>query len=145
MVFYPFCHCPLIKGGGRICLTDKICYAWQMLFVNSPLQLFGWFLRKTYFLISSVSSIKFCSKDNMIWSLPVPLREFWILFILKLKSNIVYYSVTSLFYFMWHSSLWNLWKETCGKSQITWLGSFLKLHYVTKFLNMRFLTRWDEC
>ena len=42
-------------------------------------------------------------------------REFWILLILKLKSNIAYYSGTSLFYLMWHGSLkrseTNIWKK----------------------------------
>ena len=92
------------------------------------LRLFWWFSRKTYFLISPVSSIKFCSKDNMVW----PLGGFWILLILKLNFKIVYYSATPLCLTSFHGmAALNFQKQTFGRNHITLLDSFLKFYRVT--------------
>ena len=56
------------------------------------------------------------SNGNTAWPLRWYLwRGFWILLILKLNFNIVYYSATSLSYFIWHGCLklleTNMWKK----------------------------------
>ena len=82
------------------------------------------FHKKLYFWFHS-SSNKFCFKGNTVWPLWYCLcRVFWILLILKLTFNIVYYSATSLCLTSFHgSAAWNFWKQTCRRNRITWLDS----------------------
>ena len=85
------------------------------------------------------SSNKFCFKGNTVWPLWYCLcRVFWILLILKLTFNIVYYSATSLCLTSFHGmAAWNFlekkkfmapfygWGLTASRLEPLWGGSLL--------------------
>ena len=108
------------------------------------LRLFWSFSRKTYFLISSMSSIKFWWKDNTVWPLSYCLwRGSWILLILKFSISTVYYSATyTSFFIPCHSCLKLSQTNVREFASLCWTSSW---NFSLKFLSMWFFTKRDGC
>ena len=116
MVFYPFCHCPLRTGGGGVSLkgqnllrVTKVICRQSLTIILMIFMSWNFFWFHLCLLSNFVQKTIWFDLNECLW------REFWILLILKLKSNTVYHSATSLFYFMCHDSLklseTNMWKK----------------------------------
>ena len=91
------------KQSNKVVFWLKDNTVWPILSFTIILMVF----MKTFFLISSVSSIKFCSKYNTVWPLQYCVwRGFWVFLMLKLNFNIAYYSATfSCLTSSWHGCL----------------------------------------